>query len=345
VAADDALAVVVVSYDSADHLPALLTGLIDQLKPDDEIIVVDNASHDGSAEVARTVDERVTVIETGANLGFGAGCHAGAHASRAPLLLFINPDSYLEPDCLVHLRDAARQHPDWGAWQAAVLMPDATINTDGGVVHFLGVGWAGDCGQPASRLPTGPREPAFPSGAAMVVRRTTWDRLGGLDASYFLYCEDLDLGLRVWLAGERVGMVPAARIVHSYEFHKGTEKWFWLERNRLRTVLSVYPLPLLALLAPGLLAAELALLALAATNGWLRAKLRAEAAVLTGLPATLGRRRTVQATRRVSAGEFAHHLTSSLDSDYLPLDGSSVAARLQTAYWNGALRVLRVISR
>ena len=122
-------------------------------------------------------------------------------------------------------------------------MPDGRINTDGGVVHYLGIGWAGDCGEPLSRLPGGPEEVAFPSGAAMVVRRSTWERSGGFDSSYFLYCEDLDLGLRLWLADHPVGIVPDARVVHGYEFDKGTDKWFWLERNRWRTVLSVYPCP------------------------------------------------------------------------------------------------------
>jgi N-acetylglucosaminyl-diphospho-decaprenol L-rhamnosyltransferase len=148
----------------------------------------------------------------------------------------------------------------------------------------------------------------------MVVRRSAWEQLHGLDREYFMYGEDLDLGLRLWLAGHRVGLVPDARVVHSYEFDKGTAKWFWLERNRWRTVLSVYPASLLALLAPALLATELALLAVAAREGWLGAKLRAQAATIAGLPRTLRRRRVVQRTRRISAGKLAERLTASLDS-------------------------------
>lgn len=336
----DTLAVVVVAYDSADHLPMLLQRLLDQLGPGDELVVVDNCSRDASAEVARLVSERVTVLETGVNLGFGGGCHVGARATRSPLLLFVNPDCLPQDGFIDHLRAAAGEHADWGAWQAAVLMPDATINTDGGVVHFLGMGWAGDCGKPLAELPAQAREPGFPSGAALVVRRSTWDRLGGLDASYFMYCEDLDLGLRVWLSGERVGMVPDARLIHSYEFDKGTTKWFWLERNRLRTVLSVYPLPLLLLVAPALLASEAALLVVAAADGWLLAKLRAELAVITGLRATLARRRSVQATRRLTAAEFASHLTASLDSPYVPISDGGTIARLQAAYWALVRRTL-----
>jgi N-acetylglucosaminyl-diphospho-decaprenol L-rhamnosyltransferase len=334
----DALAVVVVSHNSSAHLPVLLGALADQLQPDDEFVVVDNASGDDSAELATRAG--VHTIAQRENEGFGAGCHKGASATGAPLLLFLNPDSVPQPGCLQALREAARTHPDWAAWQPAILQGDGTINTDGGVVHYSGLGWAGDCGKPVSNMSREPYEVAFPSGAALVVRRSVWDEIGGLDPSYFLYSEDLDLGLRMWLAGHRAGIVPTARVVHGYEFDKGQQKWFFLERNRWRTVLAVYPPVLLALLAPGLLAIELAIHAAAARGGWLGAKLRADAAVLAGLPVTLRRRRAVQATRRITAKEFASHLTAKLDSPYLPVRDGNPAARAQAAYWAALRRVL-----
>jgi N-acetylglucosaminyl-diphospho-decaprenol L-rhamnosyltransferase len=333
-----ALAVVVVSHNSSAHLPGLLDALGDQLQPDDELVVVDNASSDGSAELATRAG--IHTIAQRENEGFGAGCHTGAAATTAPLLLFMNPDSRPEPGCLEALREAADSERDWAAWQPAILQADGTINTDGGVVHYSGIGWAGDCGKPLSEMAPEPYEVAFPSGAALVVRRPIWDEIGGLDPSYFLYSEDLDLGLRVWLAGQRAGIVPGARVVHGYEFDKGQQKWFFLERNRWRTVLAVYPPALLLLLAPALLAIELAIHAAAARGGWLGAKLRADAAVLAGLPVTFRRRRAVQATRRITTKEFATHLTAQLDSPYLPVRDGNPAARAQAAYWAALKRVL-----
>ncbi len=329
-----------VAHESAGHLRPLFAALAPQLLDDDELVIVDNASGDGSAEVARSLGDRVRVLETGENLGFAGGCHAGAEATRAPLLLFLNPDSRPAPDCLRQLRAPAAAHPAWGAWQAAVMLSDGRINTSGGVVHYLGIGWAGDCERPASELPDREREIAFPSGAAMVVRREAWTELGGLDRTYFMYGEDLDLGLRLWLAGHHVGLVPHARVVHSYEFDKGTSKWFWLERNRWRTVLSVYPSAVLVVTFPALLAAELGLLVLAAREGWLTAKLRAQAAAVAGLPATLARRRRVQRTRRIGAERFAAQLTSALDSPYLSGSGSPLLVAPQAAYWRLATRIL-----
>ena len=90
-------------------------------------------------------------------------------------------------------------------------------------------------------------EVSFASGAALVVRREAWEAVGGFDERYFMYGEDLDLGLRLWLHGYRVGVVPAARVDHDYTFAKGGWKWFMLERNRWWTVLGDYPGALLVL--------------------------------------------------------------------------------------------------
>jgi GT2 family glycosyltransferase len=337
------MAVVVVTHQSIEHLPGLVAALAGQLRDEDELVIVDNASTDGTPDLARSLQARLRVLETGENLGFAGGCHIGVRSTRAPLLLFLNPDCQPQRDCLEELRRAAARHPDWGAWQAVVLLDDEHINTSGGVVHYLGMGWAGDCGGPLSALPGQDREIAFPSGAAMVVRREAWIALDGLDREYFMYGEDLDLGLRLWLHGYKVGLVPSARVNHGYEFDKGRSKWFWLERNRWRTVLSVYPAALLALLAPALLAAELGLLAVAGRQGWLGAKLRAQAAAIRGLPNTLARRRTVQRGRRIGAREFAAHLTASLDSPYLAAARSPWLSLPQALYWRlvrGALALL-----
>ncbi|HEY1689699.1 MAG TPA: glycosyltransferase family 2 protein [Solirubrobacteraceae bacterium] len=333
----DAIAIVVVTHGSAEHMASLASAVQAQLRDRDEFVIVDNASNDGTPDIARSLT-RATVIESGQNLGFAGGCHVGAQATNAPLLLFLNPDCRMQPGCLERLREAARIHPEWSAWQAVVMLDEARINTSGGVVHFLGIGWAGDCEASISALPDDDQEVAFPSGAAMVVRREAWLALKGMDPTYFMYGEDLDFGLRLWLAGHRVGLAQAARAVHGYEFDKGSYKWFYLERNRWRTLLSVYPASLLLLLAPALLASELGLLVIAARGGWLGSKLRALVAAAAELPHTLVRRRAVQSTRQIGAAEFAAHLTASLDSPYLETAGS--VRCLQAAYWRLVRRAM-----
>lgn len=334
------MATVVVAYESEADLPGTLAALQAQLEPGDELVVVDNASPDASAEVARAAGARV--IELGRNGGFAAGCRAGAEATHAPLLFFCNPDAQAAPGALAALRDAATQRPRWGAWQALVTLPDGVeVNTAGGVTHWLGIGWSGRHGTTVAAVGDELREVSFVSGAALAIRREAWDAVDGFEDTYFLYGEDLDLSLRLRLAGWEVGLVPQARVAHDYEFTKGAYKWFLLERNRWWTVLGTYPAPLLAILLPALLATEGALLVAAARGGWLREKLRAQGAVLRSLPWALRRRRRIQATRRVSAGVFAGSLTAALDSPFLgPVAEIGALRTLQTAYWSLIRRVV-----
>ena len=339
---DSALAVVVVCHDNAGEVGATLTALAAQLRPGDEVVVIDNASRDGTSDVVRAAAPQATVVESKENLGFAGGCHVGARATRAPLVLFLNPDAVPAPRCLAALRACATERPGWGAWQALVTMADGDlVNTAGNVVHYLGFGWAGDCGRPVADVDLQPHEVGFCSGAALVVRREAWDAVGGFDERYFMYGEDLDISLRLRLAGWGVGIAPAARVAHDYEFSKGDYKWFYLERNRWWTLVGDYPTRLLALVAPGLLAFEVALLVAAWRGGWLRAKLRAQAAVLRAGPAMLRRRRVVQATGRIEPRAFAAPLAASLDSPYLEgaarVPGVNAVQRL---YWRAVRAAL-----
>jgi GT2 family glycosyltransferase len=305
-----ALAVVIVAHGDAPDLDAVRS----QLEPDDELVVIDNNGPD--------------------NDGFAGGANRGAAATTAPLLFFLNPDAVPTAGCL----DALRSAPEsWAAWQALVTLPGGdVVNTSGNVAHWTGLGWAGALGEPVAAARDG--EVGFASGAALVVRRSDWERVGGFDPAYFLYCEDLDLSLRLRLAGRGVGLVSAARVEHDYAFDKGAYKWFHLERNRWWTVLATYPAPLLALVLPALVALELPLLAIAARQGWLGPKLRAQAAVLRSLPAVLRRRKHVQALRAVSAATFAASLTVEMNSPNLAVP--QVANRLQAAYWAFVVRLL-----
>src|SRR5262245_40265255 len=112
------LAVVIVTYDSARHLPATLDALHAQLEPGDEVCVVDCASPEGRPEVVHPA--RLLALDE--NLGFAGGANAGARATTAPLLLFLNPDCVAQPGALAALRAAAGAHPGWGAWQALVTL-------------------------------------------------------------------------------------------------------------------------------------------------------------------------------------------------------------------------------
>ncbi len=327
----------------ARTLPALLA----ELWPGDELIVVDNDSADGTVDAVRELAPEGRVVEPGANLGFGAACNLGAREARGDLLLFLNPDAKPQPGFRDAVERPLADGRDWAAWQGLVTADDGrVVNTRGGVVHFTGIAWAGGVGEPVEvggRAPGDRRaEPGFVSGACLAIPRERFARAGGFAESFFLYHEDVDLSLRLRLAGGKLGAEPGARVDHEYEFAKGPAKWRYLERNRWATIVRTYPLGLLVAVAPALLATELALLVAAARGGWLGAKLAAGREVVTALPRLRRERSEIQGQRTVRAGEFAAALTADLDSPYLDRAARSRLIRsLLRAYWRAALALLR----
>jgi GT2 family glycosyltransferase len=314
-----------------------LPALADQLSGDDELIVVDNGSTDGTAALVGELVPRATVIETGENVGFAAGCNRGAGAASGQLLVLLNPDAVPAPGFCEAIRRPAESGRGWAAWMGLVTAEGGRIvNTEGGVVHFTGLAWAGGAGRPLGAAP-GPtaREVGFASGACLAISLETWREAGGFPESFFLYQEDVDLALRLRLAGGRIGIEPAAIVDHDYEFGKGAAKWRHLERNRWAMVLRTYPAPLLALLAPALIATELALIPASIAGGWGREKLRATAEALGALPRLLRERRAIQARRAISSSDFAAALTPELSSPYLGRAARAAPLRWALrAYWS-----------
>ena len=336
------LSVLIVTYDSAGAVAAGVPAIVAELRDDDELIVCDNGSSDGTADAIRELAPRATVIEAGANIGFAAGCNRAAAEASGDLLLLLNPDNVVSPGFRDAIELPLLEGRGWSAWQGLVTdSGDASINTLGNEIHFTGIAWAGGAGEPRAAAPDSPREVTFPSGAALAITRSAWEALGGFSEPYFLYHEDTDLGLRLWLAGHRVGIEPRAVCEHDYEFGKGPQKWRYLERNRWATIIRTYPARLLLPLLPALLLTELALLLIATLGGWLPQKLRANAEVAGSLPRLLRERREIQASAEIDAARFAALLRPDLDSEFLgPAGRSSLLNGALRTYWGAVLRTL-----
>ncbi len=346
------LSVLIVAYESRDDLQRTLPALLPELGDDDELIVVDNNPGDGSAEAVRELAPRARIVAMGRNTGFAGGANAGAEVAGGDLLVILNPDAAPQPGFGEAIRRPWLQGRGWSAWQALVVDgEERCVNSAGNPVHFTGIVWAGGHGLPlpkalhqldypagsevdAVRDWPGAGEVAAASGACLAIPLARWREIGGFPAEFFMYHEDVDLSVRLRAAGGAVGIEPTAVVAHSYEFGANGEKWFWLERNRLAFLVRTYPGALLALLAPALVATELALLPVAVAGGWGREKLRANLAFLRWLPRLLRERRAVQRQRTISASEFAAALTPDLDSELIsPLVRTWPARLALRAYW------------
>jgi N-acetylglucosaminyl-diphospho-decaprenol L-rhamnosyltransferase len=228
-----ACAVVLVSYHSAadlgpclESLPAAAPGV------DLEVVVVDNASGDASAEVARglgaTVGLPVKVIENHANVGYARAANQGAASTAGEWLLVANPDTRFEPGALARLLATASADRTIGCVGPHLRNPDGSDYPTGrrfpsvfvGAVHAaLGSVWPAN---PATRRyhMTGvdrsvPVQVDWVSGACMCVRRDAWEAVGGFDPGYFMYAEDMDLCLRIARAGWRVVFDGGATVWHT----------------------------------------------------------------------------------------------------------------------------------
>ncbi len=335
-----AISVVVVTFRHGEELRPALEALAGQLRDEDELIVVDNASGDSTPEVALAAAPGAHLVRNDRNAGFPAACNLGAEGARGELLVFLNPDAVVAPGWRDAIARPLGDGSGWSAWQALVTAENGSVvNTRGGVVHFTGIAWAGGAGEPVAGGVLA--EPGFVSGACLAIPRAEFGHLGGFAADFFLYHEDVDLSLRARLAGGGIGVVAGAKVDHDYDFDKGPAKWRYLERNRWATLLRAYPASLLFLIAPALAATELALIPASIVGGWFGQKLLAWGDTLRALPRLLRERRAVQATRTASAAEFARSLTATLDSPYLgTASRSRVLNRLLAGYWRLVLRLI-----
>jgi N-acetylglucosaminyl-diphospho-decaprenol L-rhamnosyltransferase len=216
--------VVIVSYNSRDTLRECagpLAGL-----PGVSVIVVDNASTDGSLK--SIADLPVRAIAAGRNGGFGFGCNLGSSAGDAPSVLFLNPDARITQRDLERLVRAMESEPD-----VAVVGP-RIVDADGSLFHsmrryqrvgstwatalflhrlFTRARWANEI----IRAPEAYERVSYPewlSGSCLLVRRAALERIGGFDESFFLYGEDMDLCARIRAEGELIRYEPSARAVH-----------------------------------------------------------------------------------------------------------------------------------
>lgn len=229
------VSVVVVNYNGMRFLPAFFDSLTRAFqRHSHEVIVVDNASTDGSAEWLKARED-IVLLMLRVNTGFTGGNNVGARQARGRVLLLLNNDTrLLEP--LDGLVDEALQS-DVGAAGCRLVYGDSRQQYSIGLEHTwprIVLSWLGLERRPGSHalfrkfetddgvyLTRQPRVD-WVSGACLATRREVWDRLGGLDAELFMYCEDVDYGRRVRQAGLRVSYLPRPVVMH---YEGGGKAW------------------------------------------------------------------------------------------------------------------------
>ncbi len=306
--------IIIPNWNGSAHLPVCLQALRAQTVPEHEVIVVDNASTDGSqALLARDFPE-VRLLQLEHNLGFTGACNAGLRAAVAPVLILLNNDTEAAPDWLAEVLAAFERHPRAGMIASRMLLFDRrdTFHTAGDLFTTRGTPgnrgvWQKDVGQYGEG-------PVFSAnGGSAAYRRAMLDAVGLLDDDFFFSCEDVDLAWRAQLAGWGAVYAPRAVVYHKLSASGGgVTASFHDGRNFIYLLAKDVPGVVWRRHGWKMLVGQLGITwdALRAWRGAAaRARLRGQWAGLLGLPKMLRKRRAVQAARVISDAEVLELLS------------------------------------
>lgn len=257
------VSVIIVNYNAGDWLAKSVASVAAQTEQDFECIILDNGSTDGSIEGLPKLDKRFEIIKLGENRGFAKANNIGAQKACADWIALLNPDAFARPDWLVKLlRETERGENITmvGSTQFMALEP-GVLDGVGDCYSIFGIAYRAGFGHRA-----GPPETGFvfgPCAAASLYHRETFLELGGFDESFFCYHEDVDLALRMRLAGGECVQSAEAIVDHVSSGISGRASPFAVyhgTRNRIWTFFKSMPGPLLIALLPLHIAANLAYL-------------------------------------------------------------------------------------
>ncbi|MBV6512700.1 MAG: hypothetical protein FMNOHCHN_02214 [Ignavibacteriaceae bacterium] len=224
------LSIIIVNYNVREFLANLFDTLYKAIEGiEAEIIVVDNASADGSQEYIKQNHPRVILIENRVNAGFSKANNIGLKAATGKYLLLLNPDTLVREDTFRVMMQYMEQDTSIGMAGCKILNPDGTLQL--ACRRSFPSPWVSFC-RITGLSALFPHSPLFArynltfldenksyevdaiSGSFMMVKREVYEKMGGLDESYFMYGEDLDWCLRVQKAGYKVHYVHSTQIIH-----------------------------------------------------------------------------------------------------------------------------------
>jgi GT2 family glycosyltransferase len=330
--ASDRVGVVIVNYNGGRAVLRALDALRAQTSLPSRVVVVDNASTDGSAAQIARLHPWVELVEPGSNTGFAAGNNIGIRLlGDCEWIALLNPDAFPEPGWLAELLDASRRRPEYSFF-ASLLLDDAdplVIDGAGDAYHGTGLAWRLRHGTALGEADLAEVEVFGPCAAAALYRRSSVEDAGMFDERWFCYLEDVDLAFRLRLRGERCLFVPGSRARHMGSSVTGRESAFTLyysHRNLVWTWIRDMPGPLVVRNLPHLLLGTVLSIGYYGTRGNLKTLLRAKRDGFAALPWLLRERRRTQGAATADWRELQMMLQPAWDG-YRTASGRASASR------------------
>jgi GT2 family glycosyltransferase len=322
---EPSVAVIVVNANGGELLERALRAVAGQTLPPRRVLVVDNASVDGSVDGLEHRHPAVEVLRLDQNVGFGAANNFGVQAaSDCEWVALLNPDAFPEPRWLEALLEAAHAEPDYSFFASRLLLADDPRKLDGtgDVYHVSGLAFRRDHGRAVENVNRPEAEVFAPCAAAAMYRRSAFVETGGFDERYFAYLEDLDLAFRLRLAGHRCLYVPESTALHVGSPITGRTSDFTVfhaQRNMVWTYAKNMPTPLAWLYLPEHLLVNVVALAAYSLRGQARVVWRAKREAIRVLPRVLAERRRLQAEHRADAWQLRRLMGKGLEAFTTPL--------------------------
>lgn len=289
------VSVVVVNYNGKNYLDACLSSLDNQTYPNFEIILVDNASADGSVEYVEEHFPSARIIENPENYGFAKANNIGIGAAKGEYLAILNNDTRADSQWLSELVKAAENEKNVGMCASKMLFmkhPDR-IDSVGIDISRSGAVW--DRGQFESATKYVEKSEMFgPCAGAALYRKKMLDEIGLFDEDFFIYMEDADLAFRGRLAGWKCIYVPSAIVFHHHGGFGGIDSDFTIyygNRNIVWNAFKNFPTRLLITSLPWIVGRNLAVIPYYAVKGHGKAIIKAKIDAVKGLPKILRKRK------------------------------------------------------
>ncbi|MFA5184246.1 MAG: glycosyltransferase family 2 protein [Patescibacteria group bacterium] len=280
--------IILVNYK--DYAARFLAACRDSLRAQDypadliHIYLVDNAATpESGAYLKNNYPEALILPRSDGN--YAAANNLGFHQAildGCEYLVTVNMDTEMCPDWLSGLARALEENPTAAIAQSKILLypkdpagnEPLRINSLGNIIHFLGFGFTDGYGELDREISGYPEIKGYASGCSFIIRAAAFQKVGAYDEEYYMYHDDLELSLKVKLAGYKIILAPQSVVFHKYEFSRSVGMVYYMERNRYLAILSFYPPYLLFFIGLPWLLMDLGMAAYSLVNHWFKAELK-----------------------------------------------------------------------
>ena len=299
------ISVIVVNYNGKKFLPDCLNSIFQQTYFPFEVIMVDNASHDGSVGYVQQSFPGVKMFTQSTNLGFAGGTNEGIRQAEGEFILTLNNDTIITPDFIDELAQPMVSDPSVGMCASKMIFPDGRINSTAICISRSGAAWDRGMGEPDHGQYDVAEEVFGACAGAALYRRIMLDEIGLFDEDFFLYMEDVDLAFRARLSGWKCMYVPSAQVIH---VHGGTTEpgsdtsVYYGNRNLLWYTVKNFPERTLLFFIPWIIGRSIVVIPYYFLKRKGRAIIKAKVDSMKGLQKMINKRQSIKKT--ISDGEI-----------------------------------------